>query len=85
MKKLIGIVAIIAVLVSYPEAKDVVVIGHTMYQNQAFSTKDKQIFDRDKEGSRVWSLGKAVKYCEKLKLDGYDDWRVASKKELQAI
>jgi len=66
-------------------AQDTVTIGKIMYQNQAFTAKDKQIFDADKEGSRVWSLGKAVKYCKKLKLDGYDDWRIASKKEFQAI
>ena len=66
-------------------AQNTVTIGKVMYQNQSFSVKDKQIFDADKEGSRVWSLGKAVKYCEKLTLDGYDDWRVASKKEFQAI
>jgi len=66
-------------------AQNTITIGKTMYQNQAFTTKDKQIFDADKEGSRVWSQSKAIRYCEKLKLDGYRDWRVASKKEFQAI
>jgi len=34
---------------------------------------------------RVWRWNKAQNYCEKLKLDGYDGWRVASKKELEKI
>ena len=66
-------------------ANDTVVIGNTMYQNQAFTAKDKYIFDTDWEGLRVWRLSKAQNYCEKLKLDGYDGWRVASKKELEKI
>ena len=80
---LIGIMLfLLAVTLS---AKETITIGKTMYQNQAFTSKDKQIFDADKEGSRVWSQGKAVKYCKKLTLGGYDDWRVASQKELQNI
>jgi len=79
----IGIILLMMAQILY--AQNTVTIGKVMYQNQSFSVKDKQIFDADKEGSRVWSLGKAVKYCEKLTLDGYDDWRVASKKEFQAI
>ena len=85
MKKFIGMAVVISMLASFLGAEDIVVIGHTMYQNQPFTAKDKQIFDADREGSRVWSLGKAVRYCEKLKLDGYDDWRIASKKEFQAM
>ena len=50
--------------------------------NKAFTTKDKRIFDVDKEGSRVWRWSKAQNYCKDLKLDAYDDWRVASQKEL---
>ena len=56
-----------------------------MYQNQSFTAKDKQIFDADREGKRVWNWDKAKNYCNRLNLDGYDDWRVASQKELQAI
>ena len=39
----------------------------------------------DREGSRVWQWSKAQNYCKNLKLDSYDDWRVASQKELQAL
>ena len=66
-------------------AQSTVTIGKTMYQNQSFTAKDKQIFDTDWEGLRVWRWGKAQDYCKKLKLDGYDGWRVASKKELEKI
>jgi len=66
-------------------AQSTITIGKTMYQNQDFTAKDKHIFDTDWEGSRVWRWSKAQKYCQKLKLDGYDAWRVASRKELQSI
>ena len=66
-------------------AQNSITIGKTMYQNQSFTAQDKQIFDADKEGSRVWQWSKAQNYCKKLKLDGYDDWRVSSQGELQAI
>ena len=66
-------------------AQDTIVIHKTMYQSQAFTTKDKKIFDADKEGLRVWQWSKAQNYCKKLKLDGFDGWRVASRKELHAI
>ena len=66
-------------------AQNTVKIGKTMYQNQAFTAKDKQIFDSDWEGLRVWRWSKAQAYCRKLKLDGYDGWRVASRKELQSL
>ena len=85
MKKLIEIAVIIVMLASYLEAKDTIVIGHTMYQNQLFSAKDKHVFDADREGSRVWNWENANNYCKKLKLDGYGGWKVASQKELQSI
>jgi|GEM_PF-6209845 len=66
-------------------ANDTVVIGDTMYQNQAFTAKDKYIFDTDWEGLRVWRWSKAQDYCKKLKLDDYDGWRVANKRELERI
>ena len=64
---------------------DTVVIGDTMYQNQPFAAKDKHIFDTDWEGLRVWRWSKAQANCQKLTLDGYDGWRVASREELERI
>jgi len=81
--KYIGIILWVMTQILY--AQNSITIGTTMYQNQAFTAKDKQIFDADKEGSRVWRWSKAQNYCKKLKLDGYDDWRVASRKELQGL
>ena len=66
-------------------AQNSVVIGKTMYQNQAFTAKDKQIFDTDWEGLRVWRWSKAENYCQKFELKGYTDWRVASTSELKAL
>lgn len=84
-KKLLSLSVIATVSVSFLSAKDTATLGNTIYQNQAFTKKDKQIFDADKEGHRVWNWEKANRYCKRLKLDGYDGWRVASQKELQAI
>ncbi len=80
---ILGVILWITAQIVY--AQSTVTIGKTMYQNQAFTVKDKQIFDSDWEGLRVWRWNKAQNYCKKLKLDGYDGWRVASQKELQAI
>ncbi len=66
-------------------AQETISIGKTMYQKQAFSTKDKQVFDADREGSRVWNWSKAKNYCKRLNLGGYNDWRVANQKELQSL
>jgi len=62
-----------------------ITIGNTMYQNQPFTAQDKQIFDSDREGLRVWQWSRAQEYCKKLKLDTLSGWRVASQKELQDI
>jgi len=64
---------------------DTVVIDDTMYQNQPFTAKDKHIFDTDWEGLRVWRWSKAQADCQKLTLDGYDGWQVASREELERI
>ena len=87
MKKFILIAIIITVCISTLEAEDkeVLVLGHIMYQNQPFTTKDKKIFDADEEGSRVWNWVHAQRYCRGLRLDGYSDWRVASSHELSTI
>ncbi|HIQ46362.1 MAG TPA: DUF1566 domain-containing protein [Sulfurovum sp.] len=79
------ITVIIMLIYTQIYAQNTITFGKTMYQNKAFTTKDKRIFDADKEGSRVWRWSKAQNYCKDLKLDAYDDWRVASQKELQAI
>ena len=78
-----GIVLWLLTQVLYAQSS--IIIGKTMYQKQSFTVKDKQIFDSDWEGLRVWQWSKAQNYCENLKLNGYDGWRVASQKELQAI
>ncbi len=78
-----GIVLWLLTQVLYAQSS--IIIGKTMYQKQSFTVKDKQIFDSDWEGLRVWRWNKAQNYCENLKLNGYDGWRVASQKELQAI
>jgi hypothetical protein len=81
--KYIGIIIWTMAQILY--AQNTVTIGETMYQNQAFTAKDKQIFDADEEGSRVWDWVHAQRYCRGLRLDGYTNWSIATQKELQAI
>jgi len=85
MKKRYLLIIFMSVIMQLLYANDTVVIGQTMYQNQAFTDKDKHIFDTDWEGLRVWRWSKAQKYCETLKINGYDDWKVASSSELEAL
>ena len=66
-------------------AQNSITIGNIIYQKQAFSPKDKEIFDSDEEGLRVWSWAKAQQYCTTLKLDDSTKWRVASRSKLKAI
>jgi len=53
MKKLLLYIILWVLTLQAVLANDTVVIGNTMYQNQAFTAKDKQIFDTDWEGLRV--------------------------------
>jgi len=87
MKKIIAIAVMLATSLSFLQARgsDVLIIGDVMYQNQAFSARDKQIFDADIEGSRVWNWHHANRYCRRLHLNGYSDWRLASTRELTTI
>ncbi len=62
-----------------------VIVGTTMYQNQKIDYKTVVIFAADKEGKRVWNWNHAQRYCQNLRLNGYRDWRVASKAELLEI
>ena len=87
MKKFILIAVIVAVYFSLLKAEDkeVLVIGHTMYQKQKIDYKAVVTFAADKEGKRVWNWSHAQRYCKNLKLNSYRDWQVASKSELLKI
>jgi hypothetical protein len=87
MKKFIVLALIITVYFSTLEAEDkeVLVIGHTMYQKQKIDYKTVVTFAADKEGERVWNWDHAQRYCKNLKLNNYSDWQVASRAELQKI
>ena len=87
MKKFILIAVIVAVCFSTLEAEDkeVLVIGHTMYQKQKIDYKTVVTFAADKEGKRVWNWDHAQRYCRNLGLNNYSDWQVASRAELLKI
>jgi hypothetical protein len=87
MKKFIVMALIITVYFSTLEAEDkeVLVLGHTMYQKQKIGYKTVVTFAADKEGKRVWNWDHAQRYCKNLKLNNYSDWQVASREELLKI
>ena len=51
--------------------KNIVTIDGLMYQNQPFTKK--------------YTWKKAKKYCQDLTLDGYSDWRLPNRKELEKL
>ena len=87
MKKFIIVSVIVAIFFSILDAKDkdVLVIGHTMYQKQKIDYKTVVTFAADKEGKRVWNWSHAQRYCKNLKLNSYSDWQVSSRTELLKI
>ena len=62
----------------------VVSLNSSDYENLGFSAYDKNVFDADAQGSRVWDWRNAKGYCSSLALNG-GGWRVASRAELLAI
>ena len=86
--KILRLTALIAFVCFSPleaEDKDVLVIGHTMYQKQKIDYETVVTFAADKEGKRVWNWNHAQRYCKNLKLNNYRDWQVASRAELLEI
>ena len=56
-----------------------------MYQNQLFSVQDKENYDEERNGGRVWDWEGAKKYCKNLKLNGYSDWELPTKYRLERL
>jgi predicted CoA-binding protein len=65
--------------------KEVVVIDGLWYQNQPFSQQDKENYDNQVEGGRVWTWDGAKNYCDNLTLGGKSDWRLPTREELMKL
>ena len=81
MKILIALMCV----VSLWGGSGVITINGIDYANLNFNHRDKQIFDSDTEGSRVWNWENAKKYCSSLYYFHGGGWQVASRAELLAI
>jgi len=66
-------------------SKNIVTINGLMYQNQPFSSQDKNNYDNETNGGRVWDWQGAKNYCQGLTLGNYTDWRLPNREELQAV
>ena len=82
MKKTIASLALI--LSASLWGGSVVSLNGIDYENLRFTAHDKNVFDADAQGSRVWNWQNAKGYCSTLRLNG-GGWQVASKSELLAI
>lgn len=94
MKRLIIILGVVLVLLAVDfyytdetkrEVPNTTMLDGIMYQNEPFSGEDKDFYENKKEGGRVWSWEGAKKYCQKLTLGSFKDWRLPTKKELENI
>jgi len=67
---------------TYNDKNYITQIGDLMWQDEPYTEKEKEVYDKSKEYGKVLKWKHAVEYCQSLVLNGYDDWRLPSKKEL---
>ena len=65
--------------------KNIITIDNLMWQDEPYTKADKQHYDKDTEGGRVWHHKGAKEYCSSLTLGGYEDWRLPTKDELISL
>ena len=64
---------------------NITTIGNLSWQNEPYTKIDKQHYDKDTEGGKVWKYKGAKEYCSSLNLGGYRDWRLPTIDELDKI
>ena len=65
--------------------KDVTIINGLMYQNQPFTSQDKNNYENGKSSGRVGNWKRAKDYCSNLTLTDYSDWRLPTNIELKKL
>ena len=62
-----------------------ITINGIMYQNQPYTSKDKNNFINIKNGGKVWNWKGAKKYCQDLTLGEFNNWRLPTIDEIKIL
>lgn len=66
-------------------SKHIITINNKMWQDEPYTDEEKKAYTNDKNFGKAGDFKYATKYCKKLKLGGYNDWRLPTKDELQEL
>jgi len=65
--------------------KDIVVLNGLMWQDEKYTQKEKKAYYSNDNYRKSQDWKGAIRYCKNLRLGGYSDWYLPSKKELLSI
>ena len=64
---------------------NVVILGSFMWQDEPYTYFEKQARYDKRNYEKVQTWKSAIRYCQKLSLAGYSDWRLPSRSEITSI